>query len=81
MKKIKKIAQELEGKPRQVIAKICLASFLISFLVGFSSGLVFRELRLNRLITKQEVQKIEEEKRLNTLFEKFSQTKPFQQKK
>lgn len=77
MKKIKKIARELDGKSRQVVAKICLVSFLIGFLVGFSSGLVFRELRLNRLIAKQKAQKIEEERRLNVLFERFSQVKSF----
>jgi hypothetical protein len=80
MKKIAKIAREFDGKPRQVVLKICLVSFLVGFLIGFFSGLTFREFRLNRLIAKQRAQGIEEERRLNTLFEKFPQTKLFQQR-
>lgn len=80
MKKIRKLTQELDGKPRRMVLKISLVSFLIGFLIGFSSGLVFRELRLNLLLTRQKAQRIEEERRLNTLFEKFPQTKIFQQR-
>ncbi|MBI4999412.1 hypothetical protein HZB97_01425 [Candidatus Gottesmanbacteria bacterium] len=80
MKKIRKISRDLDEKPRQVVLKICLLSFLVGFLIGFFSGLIFREFRLNRLIAKQRAQEIEEERRLNTLFEKFPQTKFFQQR-
>lgn len=80
MKKIRKIAREFDGKPRQVIAKISFVIFLVSFLIGFSAGLVFRELRLNFFTIKQKAQKIEEGRRLERLFQEFSQVKSFPQK-
>lgn len=80
MKKIAKFARQFDGKSRREVLKICLVSFLVGFLIGFSSGLVFRELRLNLLMARQKAQKIEEERRLNTLFEKFPQVKILPQK-
>jgi len=80
LKKINKIVGEFEGKPRQIIIKISLVIFLSSFLIGFSSGLVFREFRLYLLSARQKVQKLEEGKRLNTIFQEFSQVKSLPRK-
>lgn len=53
--------------------KIFLVIFFISLGVGVLLGLVFQQLRTTSLVTRQKAQKVEEEKRLNVLFEKFSQ--------
>lgn len=65
MKKIKGFEQ----------AKIFLVIFSASLGVGVLLGLVFQQLRITSLAARQKVQKVEEEKRLNMLFEKFSQVK------
>lgn len=74
-KKFSQIAKELEKKPSRLILKISLVTFLVGLLVGFSSGLFFRELRLNLLSARQRAQKNEENRQINNLFEKFSQKK------
>ena len=73
MKKIKQLAGRLEEKSGQALVKITMVIFLFSLLVGFLSGLFFRELRLNLLEARQRAQKMEEERRLSTLSEKYSQ--------
>lgn len=74
MKKIVKMVKKIEDKSPQSVVKICFISLLVSLLVGTSLGFLFREFRLIRLTHKQKVQRTEEERRLNTLFEQFSKS-------
>lgn len=80
IKNLKQIISKLEKKPGRELMRISFFIFLISFLIGFSSGLFFRELRLNLLMTKQKMLQIEETKRMNNLLREFSQAKSFPQK-
>lgn len=73
MKKIRKFYQTLEKKPPRLIAGIAFTAFLIFFLVGIILGLEFRRLRLNQLLVQQRSQRAEETKRLEILFEKYSE--------
>jgi len=54
---------------------ILMVIFLISLIGGLLLGFIFHKLRINSLVKKQKIQKIEEERRFNILFEKFSQKK------
>jgi len=54
---------------------ILMVIFLISLIGGLLLGFIFHKLRINSLVKKQKIQKIEEERRFNILFEKFSKRK------
>ncbi len=75
MRKFRQVAKELESKPARTLVKLSFLFFLTSLLVGFSVGLVFREFRLNRLFAEQKNLGVQEDRQINSLFEKFSQNK------
>ncbi len=76
MKWLKKLARQLEYKPKNEVIKFVILTLFVSILAGFSSGLAFREVRLNVLSLQKRAQTIEENKRLNNLFQEFLGPKP-----
>ncbi len=70
--KLEKIHARLERQPRQSIIKIVLSVFLLSCFLGYLFGFVQKEITAKTLLAKAQVQKGEEEKRLNNLMDKFS---------
>ncbi len=71
--KFRQFAKQLEKEPPKKLAKLSLLFFLVSLLIGFSTGLFFRELRLNRLSERQKVQALEEDNAIRSAFEKYTQ--------
>lgn len=70
--KFKKIVKEIEEKPPKALAKLSLFFFVVSCLVGFSAGLIFREFRLNRLSAQQKSLATHVDSDIRGLFEKYS---------
>lgn len=75
MRRLKKIYADFEKKPLSMVAIICLICFIVFFLMGLGLGLGYYQWRINGLIEGEKTQRQEELKRLNRLFEKYSQAK------
>ncbi|MFH0864160.1 MAG: hypothetical protein V1858_03675 [Candidatus Gottesmanbacteria bacterium] len=71
MKVFKKFINKLETGSKQEIYRYVFLTFLIGFLIGFCSGLSFREIRLNMLSSKKRIQAITEAKSLKNLFQEI----------
>jgi len=74
MHKFKQTIRHLEKKPAKELAKMSLVLFFVCFLVGFTSGLFSRELRLSALMAQQRAQRTAEINGMNNLLLKLSQT-------